>query len=262
MYPSYTAVLEIHPPCTRTKILINRGSLYLGTLSLENYKRLLQYFGLLFLIIHSVPIQANSLKDGGTIIFFGDSITALGVTKKGYITLINQAISKAYPRKNITLIGAGVSGNTVIDLSKRLQRDVLQKHPELVIVFTGVNDIWLAGRSIPKQQFSLQLAKIVWQIKNGGADVILVTPAVMGERHHGENRFDKALDEYAAITKNIAKQTHSRVIDLRKLFITYLKHHNTNNQHMGVLTRDAVHFNAQGNKLLARELMKVIKQKF
>jgi lysophospholipase L1-like esterase len=228
---------------------------YLGTLSLENYKRLLQYFGLLFLIIHSVPIQANSLKDGGTIIFFGDSITELGVTKKGYITLINQAISKAYPRKNITLIGSGIAGNTVIDLHKRMQRDVLQQYPALVVVFTGVNDIWFAGRSVPKQQFSQQLAKIIWQIKRSGADVILVTPAVMGERHHGENRFDKALDEYAMITQSIGKKTQSRVINLRKLFINYLKRHNTKNLHMGVLTRDSVHFNAQGNRLLARELI-------
>lgn len=223
-----------------------------------SFKGLLQNTFLLFVLFYTAQIQANTLKNGDTIIFFGDSITALGVTKTGYITLLNQAIKKTYPRKNITLIGAGISGNTVIDLAKRLQRDVLQAYPDLVVVYTGVNDIWLAGRTIPKQQFSQQLAKIVWQIKKKGADVILVTPAVMGERHYGENRFDKALDEYATMTKNIAKQTHSRVVDLRKLFISYIKRHNVNNQSMGLLTRDAVHFNEEGNKLLARALMKVI----
>lgn len=217
----------------------------------------------LALFITSVSSSyASILNNRETIVFLGDSITAQGMHPRGYVTLVNQALKRAHPGKHIRVIGAGVSGNTVIDLQKRLHRDVLSRKPSVVVIYTGVNDVWSwngrYGRVVPKHQFSQGLIKMVKQVKSSGARVILVTPAVMGERIDGRNRFDRSLNEYAAITRMVAKNTGSRVIDLRHAFMKYLYKHNKRNVHQGVLTKDSVHFNERGNRLLSQLMLRTL----
>ena len=218
-----------------------------------------QLFALIIFSLFSnqSTLQATPLTDGDTVLFFGDSITAQGVQVNGYVDLINTRIQRAYPLKHIQVIGAGVSGNTVIDLEKRLQKDVLQKKPTIVVIYVGVNDIWFAGHKTPKQQFSQKLSSIVSKIKLiTEAKIILVTPAVMGERIDGRNAFENDLDEYSAITLNVARRTKSQAINLHESFMSYLQEHNKNNLHTGVLTKDSIHLNVRGNQLVANLLLK------
>jgi lysophospholipase L1-like esterase len=230
---------------------------YSGHHSLRLCKTIWFYCLLVFICL--LPMRAYALANGDTVIFFGDSITELGVSETGYVTLIDQAIQRAYPDQFINVISSGISGNRVTDLQKRLQQDVLQLHPSLVVLNTGVNDIWLNGTTVPKQQFSQQLTSIIRQIKRTGADVILVTPAVMGERNQGENRFDKELGEYSSIMQRVGRQTRTRVVNLHSIFRAYLNRHNPQNRHMGILTVDSVHLNARGNRLMADSLLRVMR---
>jgi lysophospholipase L1-like esterase len=76
------------------------------------------------------------------VIFFGDSITQAGVEKSGYITLID-SMSKAEAQSNhFEWMGAGIGGNKVYNLYLRMQKDVLEKMPDVVVIYIGVNDIW------------------------------------------------------------------------------------------------------------------------
>ena len=52
------------------------------------------------------------LEDKDYIIVLGDSITQEGVRPDGYVTLTEQAIAKAYPDLDITVIGAGISSES------------------------------------------------------------------------------------------------------------------------------------------------------
>ena len=81
--------------------------------------------------------------------------------------------------------------------------------------------------------------------------MILCTPTVIGEKIDGTNEFDKMLDEYSNISRKVARVTGNQLLDLRKEFIAYLKAHNTENVERGILTRDMVHLNKQGNILLS-----------
>ena len=72
------------------------------------------------------------------IIFFGDSITQAGVEPGGYVDLIKKALD---PTK-YEVIGAGIGGNKVYDLYLRMEEDVLNKKPNLVVIYIGVNDVW------------------------------------------------------------------------------------------------------------------------
>jgi len=158
------------------------------------------------------------------------------------------------------VVNAGVSGHKVPDLQKRLQKDVLDKKPALVVIYIGINDVW-HGESDPKRgtskaDFEGGLRSIIEKITAGGGRVVLCTPTVIGEK--AENKLDKQLDEYSDVTRKLAAELKLPLVDLRKAFVDHLKANNKDNKEKDVLTRDRVHLNDAGNKLVADTIQKVI----
>lgn len=206
--------------------------------------------------------DAPSLKKGEKIIFLGDSITQAGVSPTGYVTLIKKHLAEKHADLNIEVIGAGISGNKVPDLQKRLDKDVLSKKPTLVVIYIGINDVW-HGENDPAKGTSLEkfeagLNEIIVTLKAAGSRVVLCTPTVIGEKKAGANKLDKKLDEYAAMSRNIAKTTGVQLCDLRKAFQDHLAKNNADDKEKGVLTSDRVHLNAAGNKFVAETMLSVI----
>jgi lysophospholipase L1-like esterase len=201
-----------------------------------------------------------SLHKGDRILFLGDSITQAGVGKNGYITLIKQALDMKYAE--LEIIGAGISGNKVPDLQRRVERDVVAKKPTVVFIYIGINDVWHGekdpSRGTPKDEFEAGLKEVIGKISAAGARVIVCTPTVIGEKNDGSNRNDKKLDEYSAISRKVAKELKLPVCDLRKAFLKYLKEHNAENKDRGILTTDTVHLNGAGNKLVAETMLKML----
>ncbi|QJW93648.1 SGNH/GDSL hydrolase family protein [Frigoriglobus tundricola] len=206
--------------------------------------------------------DAPPLKKGEKIVFLGDSITQAGVEPTGYVTLIKAALTEKHKDLGIEIIGAGISGNKVPDLQKRLQKDVLDKKPTLVVIYIGINDVW-HGESNPangtsKEKYEAGLKEIIGKIKGTGARVVLCTPTVIGEKKTGTNKLDAQLDEYAAISRTVAKDTGSQLCDLRKAFVEHLAKNNDKDKESGILTSDRVHLNDAGNKFVADAIITTI----
>ncbi len=203
---------------------------------------------------------AVTLKKGDRLVFLGDSITQGGGGPKGYVTLIKKALAEKHPDLGVEVINAGISGNKVPDLQRRLQRDVLDKKPTVVVIYIGINDVWHGerdpARGTPKDRYEAGLKEIIDKIKAAGARVVLCTPSVIGERPDGSNPLDAKLDEYAAVSRKVAKEEGVPLCDLRKAFVAYLKAHNAQKKERGVLTGDRVHLNDAGNKLVAETILK------
>jgi lysophospholipase L1-like esterase len=193
------------------------------------------------------------LKKGERIVFLGDSITQGGGGPKGYVTLVKNAIPENHKDLNIEVINAGVSGNRVADLTNRLQQDVLDKKPTLVVIYIGINDAWRG--TTPKDAYSRDLTDVVNKIKETGARVILCTPSVIGEKTYGTNPRDEALRGYCELSRQVARETGVQLLDLRKAFTDYLKTHNPENKERDVLTVDGVHLNEAGNKFVAKQML-------
>jgi lysophospholipase L1-like esterase len=203
-----------------------------------------------------------ALKKGEKIVFLGDSITQGGVGPKGYVTLVKHALTEKHKELGIEIVGAGISGNKVPDLQKRLDKDVLAKKPTVVVIYIGINDVW-HGENNPangttKEKFEAGLKDIIGRIKAGGARVVLCTPTVIGEKKSGTNKLDGRLDEYADVSRKVAKDTGSQLCDLRKAFVDHLAAHNEKDKESGVLTTDRVHLNDAGNKLVADTILAAI----
>jgi lysophospholipase L1-like esterase len=209
-------------------------------------------------------VEPIKLKKGDRIVFLGDSITQAASGANGYITLIKKALDEKNKDLEIEVVNAGISGNKVPDLQRRVEKDVVAKKPTIVFIYIGINDVWHGlndpTKGTPKDKFEAGLKEVIGKIKDGGAQVILCTPTVIGEKKDGANKPDKLLDEYSDISRSLAKELKLPLCDLRKAFVENLKENNKEDKDRGVLTSDSVHLNAAGNKLVAETMLKLLGQ--
>ena len=203
--------------------------------------------------VNALASAHSPLAKGERIVFLGDSLTAAGVREDGYITLIKSGIETGRPDLDVRLIGAGIGGHKVPNIRERLDRDVLAFGPSVVFIFIGVNDVWHAdmGTGTSESDYESGLRDVILRCQKGGATVVLATPPLIGEMRRGQNKHDAQLDAYAAISRKVAGRTGVYICDLRERLTSYLQVFNTKNVKEGILTRDGVHFNAGGNRVIA-----------
>ena len=85
--------------------------------------------------------QQFALKDGDTVVFYGDSITA----QRLYTRFVEDFVVTRYPALHIRFVNAGVGGDTVNGgyaggMNERVQRDVEPFQPAMITVMLGMND--------------------------------------------------------------------------------------------------------------------------
>jgi lysophospholipase L1-like esterase len=195
------------------------------------------------------------------VIFFGDSITQMGVNPGGYIIKMGELLEQKGLSKDYELIGAGIGGNKVYDLYLRLEDDVLSKNPDIVFIWVGVNDVWhkaSSGTGTDADKFEKFYTAIIKKLQEKGVRVILVTPACIGERTDFTNQQDGDLNKYAQIIRVLAKNYKCELVDLRETFLSYNLKNNPENKESGILTVDRVHLNPKGNELVADKMLEVL----
>lgn len=223
-----------------------------------NYKTKILLIALPVIFLSFLPVGKRK------VIFFGDSITEAGVQPSGYITQLRDIIKNEAQSDNYELIGAGIGGNKVYDLYLRLEQDVLTSNPDVVVIYIGVNDVWHKqsyGTGTDPDKFEKFYLAIIKKLKEKNIQVILCTPAVVGERTDFSNQLDGDLNSYSAIIRKIAGNQNLPLVDLRKAFLEYNVLNNHENKESGVLTTDRVHLNEKGNKLVAEKIWQILKTK-
>ena len=213
----------------------------------------------LFVIVMLLMSHTTS-KKSKTIIFFGDSITEFGMLPGGYLQLLKEWMVQ-YGKGDITCLGAGVSGNKIYDLYLRLEDDVIRKDPTLVVIFIGVNDVWHKtshGTGTDIEKFEKFYEAILNQLKAAHIQVVLCTILSIGEKLQGQNPQDVDIDLYNGIIRNFANTYQYPLCDLRKMAVEFISNNNTANVDRGFLTKDGVHLNELGNKLVAENIWQTL----
>jgi lysophospholipase L1-like esterase len=124
--------------------------------------------GIIFLgyvvLFHS-PGGGPDGSRGQTIICFGDSLTSgVGAGQgKDYPSQLSKLIGRP-------VINAGVPGDTTARALRRLDRDVLSKNPDLVLITLGGNDL---KNGVARDTAFSNLKQIVESIQDGGARAII-----------------------------------------------------------------------------------------
>lgn len=217
----------------------------------------IKFFVLIILIFSMAMKPVKKQK----VIFFGDSITQMGVNANGYITKAREMLTAKGLGEQFELNGSGIGGNKVYDLYLRMEEDVLAKNPDVVVIWVGVNDVWHKssfGTGTDADKFEKFYVAIIKKLQARNIKVIVTTPTTIGERTDFTNPQDGDLNSYSSILRKVAKENNCGLVDLRKVFLDYNLIHNTSNKDLGILTLDRVHLNDSGNMLVAEKMVEML----
>lgn len=196
------------------------------------------------------------------VIFFGDSITGFGVQPNGYISVMQKLLAQQNI-SNYELLSAGISGNKVYDLLVRMNNDVIVHSPDIVVLWVGVNDVWHTNNLFAEPdtaEFEKNYTLIIEKLLANKIQLMLVTPAIIGEKRDNTNPLDKDLQNHCEVIRAIADTYKLPLCDMHELFHLYEMNYNKANAIKGILTVDGVHLNDMGNRFAAGEILKVLKE--
>ena len=219
-------------------------------------KKLIAFSLIISAVLAMSFLPAKKIK----LIFFGDSITQMGVQPHGYVTLADSILNSG--GSDYDVIGAGIGGNKVYDLYLRMDDDVISKSPDIVVIWVGVNDVWhkKMGTGTDADKFERFYLAIIKKLKAANAKVIICTPSTIGEKSDYSNEQDGDLNKYSNIIRKIAADQQVGLVDFRKAFHEYELAHNSGNVEKGILTMDGVHLNAAGNRFVANLMVEAVRK--
>lgn len=129
----------------------------------------------------------NYPSSGTTVVAFGDSlIEGVGSTKQGgFVPTLSEQVM-------VPIVNMGKSGDTTADGLARID-EVLAQDPKVVLLLLGGNDYL---RHIPQAETEANLKKIIEQIQEKGAVVLLlgVRGGVLSD--HFSEMYQSLADEY------------------------------------------------------------------
>lgn len=94
-----------------------------------------------------------------------------------YETDFSKIMAHLYPNAPITVINAGVSGNTAAQGLQRLERDVISHKPDMVVVCFALNDSVRGLNNL--DQYVYALREIFSKLKENNIEIIFMTPNMM-----------------------------------------------------------------------------------
>lgn len=186
------------------------------------------------------------VKNGESIAFLGDSITAGGAANSGgYVRLVASGL--AAQGIDVTVIPAGISGNKSDQMLARLDNDVLSKKPAWMTLSCGVNDVWHGPKGIPLEAYKKNITDILDRCRQAGVKVVILTSTqIKLPLTSPEN---VKLADYNAFLRDIAKARNLPLADLSAAMAA----DQAANQR--VLTVDGVHMNLYGNLMMAKGVL-------
>jgi lysophospholipase L1-like esterase len=103
-----------------------------------NFKKLLSVLMILTSVVF-VQAQKNipAFKKGERVVFVGNSITHGG----HYHSFIWLYYMTRFPHEPVTIMNAGIGGDSAWDIKKRLEEDVFSKNPTYMTMTFGMNDV-------------------------------------------------------------------------------------------------------------------------
>lgn len=121
-----------------------------------------------------ILFQGDSITDGNR----GRSADPNHILGHGYAFIIAAKHGAALPALRLDFMNRGVSGNTVLDLERRWQKDTLDLKPNVLSILIGVND---KGRGVPFEQYEQVYDKLLTDAKvaNPQLKLVLCEPFVV-----------------------------------------------------------------------------------
>ena len=228
--------------------------------------RLLRMCWLALLIANLVACSSAfaedfALRDGDTVVFLGDSLTAA----RTYGKFIENYTLLRYPNRKVRFINAGFGGDTAEGGLKRLERDVFAHKATVLTVAFGTNDIgWgVYADEEHKRKYLDAVRGIVTACRERGVRVYLCSAAVTAaDPAKSEDSFlQKMCDEGMALSKSLggeAIDVQRSMREVQKRVAVWNEKVNTKDDAKkdSLHVADGVHLNDLGQLAMAFAILK------
>lgn len=224
--------------------------------------RLLYLVRLLALLSVLAPVSRASdfaLRDGDTVAFLGDSITAA----RGYTKVIEHYAHMRFPDRHIRFVNAGEGGDTAQRSLLRLERDVFAERATVLTVALGINDIGWGTRAddVHRQQYLDGIRDIVTQSQRRGIRVFVCSPAITAEDPDTAEKgyLQGMADEGMALARALGARSIdvSRVMrSIQRRVVSANASETDRSKHTRLHGDDGVHLNDLGQLAMAFAILK------
>jgi len=204
--------------------------------------------------VEPVPV----FRENARILFQGDSITDgnRGRTEDpnhilghGYAFIIAAKYGAELADQNLTFLNRGVSGNTVLDLEKRWQKDTLDLKPDILSIMIGVND---SGKNVPVDQYEKVYDQLLADARAANPKIRFVLCAPFTRSN--PNGPSPDIKQRQEIVAKLAKKYDAALVNFQPVFDA-------------AVTRapaeywiwDSVHPTYSGHQLMADEWLKTVR---
>lgn len=204
--------------------------------------------------VSAFPRIDSRLKAGEPVkvVCLGDSVTGVYYHtggRRAYPEMLELALKRLYPDAKVTVVNAGISGNSTRNGLSRLDREVLDHKPDLVTVMFGLNDIV----GVPVEEYRTNLKTIAERCRKQGAEVLFCTPNAIFD--DGGTRTTAKLVEYCGTMKEVGKELGVPVCDC---YAAHVSARERDAAAWRLMMSDAIHPNMDGHKLNAVEIARTI----
>ncbi|MGY8642396.1 MAG: SGNH/GDSL hydrolase family protein [Verrucomicrobiales bacterium] len=176
------------------------------------------------------------------------------------------------------IINAGIGGHNTENARARLQKNVLSKNPDVVIIQFGINDaaidVWknppAKNSRVSLEQYRENLWHFVEQLKGKNCEIILMTPNPLRwtakmKKMYGKppyepenaDGFNLRLKLYAQKMREVAKAEKIELLNIYEAFESFGK---KDGQSVDGLLLDGVHPSEKGHQLVADLLKEKINE--
>jgi lysophospholipase L1-like esterase len=205
-------------------------------------------------------------KDGETVCFLGDSITAGGRTQ----TMIADYYLTRFPERTICFVNAGRSGDSAGGALGRLQEDVIAKKPTSVTIMLGMNDVGRgsyvahpdAKQKGAQQQalngYKANMEKVVGRIRAeaGEPKLLFITPSpfdqtVVLDKDNNQPGCNDGLGRCAEIVRELAAKNQATVVDFHSPMTALNLEQQKKDPKWTIVGGDRVHPGAPGHLMMA-----------
>lgn len=199
-----------------------------------------------------------ALRDGDTVVYLGDSITAA----RTYGKLIENYTLLRFPERKVHFLNAGRGGETAEGALKRFDQDVLDRGATVVTVAYGVNDIgWgLKADAEHRQRYLDGIRGIVKRCRARGVRVYICSAAVTAaDPVTSEQSFLQTMcDDGMALSRELGGEA----IDLQRTMRDIQRRIAQDNEQLepdkrsSLHVADGIHLNPLGQVAMAYAILK------
>jgi len=202
------------------------------------------------------------LRDGDTVVFYGDSITE----QQNYGRDIETYVLTRYPNCHVKFINSGwtsdvVSGGKGGSAETRLKRDVLPYHPTVVTILLGMNDgEYTHFKQSNYDSYSAGLTSLVDRLTKElpGVRLTLLSPTFYDEDAPGSRHFhgyNGVLLRFRDFIKTLGGKRDILAVDLNAPLAEATRQGRASDSRF-TLVPDGIHPNEAGQAIMAAAILK------